>query len=119
MVRAAFDRRHRQLFGHNAPEELVEVVTYRVVGIGKGADVELPKFKNTGGTLKDAYLGDRDARFMNETHPTPVYQRERLDVGLEIKGPAVVEQLDSTLVINPGQTARVDDWKNIIISREG
>ncbi len=119
LVRAAFDRRHRQLFGHNAPEELVEVVTYRVVGIGKGADVELPKFNNTGGTLKDAYLGDRDARFMNETHPTPVYQRERLDVGLEIKGPAVVEQLDSTLVINPGQTARVDDWKNIIISREG
>jgi N-methylhydantoinase A len=46
----------------------------------------------------------------------PVYQRERLDVGHFFPGPAIVDQLDATSVIPPGQTARVDEFKNLVIS---
>jgi N-methylhydantoinase A len=45
----------------------------------------------------------------------PVYQRERLDVGVSFTGPAIVDQLDCTSVIAPGQTATVDAYKNIIV----
>ena len=45
-----------------------------------------------------------------------VYQRERLDVGHKVKGPAVIEQLDSTLVVHPGQVAAVDRFKNLLIT---
>ena len=48
----------------------------------------------------------------------PVYARERLDVGVMLAGPAIVEQLDSTTVICPGQAARVDEWKNLIVTQE-
>ncbi|MBT5113050.1 MAG: hydantoinase/oxoprolinase family protein [Rhodospirillales bacterium] len=114
-VRNTFDETHRQLFGHSAPEEPVEVVTYRVVGIGKLPEVKMPTFRRQGLKLNDAYLGKRTARFDGVTHDVPVYQRERLDVGHKIKGAAVVEQLDSTLVIGPGQSAEVDRFKNLMI----
>ncbi len=115
-ARALFDETHRRLFGHAAPDEPVEVVTYRVRGIGRLPEVRMPVFRRRGTPLSAALLGKRAARFDGETHDVPVYQRERLDVGHVVKGPAIIEQLDSTLVIQPGQTGRVDRYRNIIIS---
>src|SRR5207253_8010802 len=54
VLRRAFDAQHRTMFGHSAPEEPVEVVSYRVAGIGRVPPVELPKFKRAGTTLADA-----------------------------------------------------------------
>ena len=76
----------------------------------------MPVFRRRGLSLKSAYLGRRPARFDGATLEAAIYQRERLDVGHEVKGPAVIEQLDSTLVIHPGQVARVDRFKNIVIT---
>ena len=41
-----------------------------------------------------------------------------MDVGLTIAGPAILDQLDCTTVIPPGQIARVDEWKNLIVTQE-
>ena len=46
----------------------------------------------------------------------PVYQREKLDVGLTLTGPAILDQFDCTTVIYAGQTARVDAYKNLIVT---
>ena len=66
-------------------------------------------------TLSDALRGHREVRFDGESLPCPVYQRERLDVGMTLHGPAVLDQFDCTTVICRGQTARVDEWRNIVI----
>ena len=58
-------------------------------------------------------------RFDGQTIDCPVYWRDKLDVGLSFAGPAVLDQLDCTTVICPGQVARVDDWKNLIVTQEG
>ena len=50
---------------------------------------------------------------------TPIYDRDRLEPGHEVDGPAVVEQMDTTTVIHPEQQARVDDYKNLIITAKG
>jgi N-methylhydantoinase A len=115
-LRIAFDRQHRTMFGHMAPGEPVEIVSYRVRGVGLVPPVALPKFKHAGTTLADARREVRRARFDGEELDSPVYQRERLDVGLELAGPAIVDQLDCTTVICPGQVARVDEWKNLIVT---
>ena len=47
---------------------------------------------------------------------TPVYRREDLACHQVIKGPAVVEQLDSTLLVFPGDNGHVDNWGNLVIS---
>jgi N-methylhydantoinase A len=117
-LRAEFDAQHKMMFGHAAPEEPVEVVSYRVRGLGLVPAVELPKFKRAGTTLADAQHARRRVRFDNETIDCPVYQREKLDVGLVVAGPAVLDQFDCTTVLCPGQTARVDEWKNLIVTME-
>jgi N-methylhydantoinase A len=50
---------------------------------------------------------------------TPIYVRERLAVGVRFDGPAIVEQLDSTTVVEPGDRAEVDRDGNLIIAVRG
>ena len=70
----------------------------------------------SGPELADALREKRRLRMNGEPIDCPVYQRERLDVGLSLRGPAILDQFDCTTVIYPGQTARVDEWKNLIIN---
>ena len=115
-LRAAFDQHHQRMFGHMAPHETVEIVSYRVRGIGLVPPVRLPTFKSAGIPLADAQRTLRRVRFDGKDVDCPVYERERLDVGLSFAGPAIVEQLDCTTVLCPGQTAHVDEWKNLIVT---
>jgi N-methylhydantoinase A len=48
----------------------------------------------------------------------PVYQRDLIEVGQTIIGPAILDQLDCTTIIGVGQVGRVDAWKNLIITQE-
>ena len=117
-LRVAFDQQHGTMFGHMAPEEPVEIVSYRVRGVGLLPPVSLPKFKPVGGALAAARRELRRVRFEGEERDCPIYQRERLDVGFELEGPAILEQFDCTTVICPEQIARVDEWKNLIVTEK-
>jgi N-methylhydantoinase A len=115
-LRRRFDETHKQMFGHMAPDQPVEIVSYRLCGIGMVSAPPMPKFKPAGAKLSDALRKQRLAQFDGKSLACPVYQRERLDVGLVLRGPAILDQFDCTTVVCPGQTARVDEWKNIIIT---
>jgi N-methylhydantoinase A len=117
-LRQQFDERHKAMFGHSAPGEPVEIVSYRVRGLGRVPPVAMPQFKPTGATPADALRETRRARFDGRAIDCPVYQREKLDVGLAVAGPAILDQFDCTTVIYPGQIARVDEWKNLIVAGE-
>ena len=78
--------------------------------------MKLPSYRRQGLSLKDALRETRKARFGGVTLDCPVYQRDRLDVGVSFEGPAIVDQLDATTVVPPGQSARVDEFKNILIT---
>jgi N-methylhydantoinase A len=117
-LRKKFDAEHKDRFGHSAPEEPVEVVSYRVRGVGLVPPVSMPAFKPQGGKLADALRETRPVRFDGKTVTCPVYQREKLDVGLTLRGPAILDQFDCTTVICAGQTARVDAWKNLIVTED-
>jgi N-methylhydantoinase A len=117
-LRQKFDHRHRTMFGHMAPEEPVEIVSYRVRGVGLVPPVEMPKFARKGTSLADAKRETRSVRVDGKEIDCPVYQRERLDVGLSLTGPAILDQFDCTTVLYPGQAARVDEWKNLIVMQE-
>jgi N-methylhydantoinase A len=93
-------------------------VSYRVRGTGLLPPVAMPKFAPVGSTLADARRERRRVTFDEGEIDCPVYQRERLDVGLSVAGPAILEQLDCTTVICPGQVARVDEWTNLIVTQE-
>jgi N-methylhydantoinase A len=118
-LRQKFDAEHKQTFGHAAPDETVEIVSYRLRGIGRVPPIKLPRFEPTGKSLQGALREHRPARFNGVTIDCPVYQRDGLDVGIGFEGPAIIDQLDCTTVIPPGHTARVDEYKNILVSIGG
>ena len=53
-LRESFDAEHKQMFGHAAPDETVEIVSYRLRGIGRVRPVKLPRFEPTGAPFCDA-----------------------------------------------------------------
>ena len=116
IVRKAFDDEHLERFGHAALGEAAEIVSYRVTGRGLVPEVRLPEHESTGRTLQDAEVERRPVRFGAELLDCPVYARERLDVGLEFTGPAVIDQEDTTVVVLPGQRVSVDRWLNLFLS---
>ncbi|MDT2023214.1 hydantoinase/oxoprolinase family protein [Methylocella sp. CPCC 101449] len=115
-LRQHFDRLHKESFGHTAPDEPVEIVSYRLRGVGLVPPVKIPKFAPSGTKLADALRETRKAQFDGKIVDCPVYQREKLDVGANFIGPAIIDQLDCTTVLFPGHTARVDAYRNIIMT---
>ncbi len=72
---------------------------------------ELP----SGSESPDAALkGHREAYF-DRWFDCPIYDRKRLLCGNHIHGPAIIEQMDSTIAVHPGQEAFVDRIGNVII----
>jgi N-methylhydantoinase A/oxoprolinase/acetone carboxylase beta subunit len=107
----AFCGMHERVFGHatRSPATLVALrTTHRAEGgnfADEGAFVPSP-----GDPLK----GRRRAVFVTGEADVPVYERERLSARMEIDGPAIVEQADTTTVVEPGWRLAVLD--NGIIS---
>ena len=60
----------------------------------------------------------RQVHFGEDWHDTPIYDRLMLPVGTHIPGPAILAQPDTTVLIEPGFTARVDRYGNTIIEAE-
>ena len=116
-TRQAFDATHEQQFGHAAPDEPAEIVNYRVVGYGLVPKVDLPTFAPANGPAEAARVGTRRAYFgeLGREIDCPIYDRSRLGPGHTLAGPCIVEQLDSTSVVLPAQTLRVDHYGNLIL----
>ena len=115
---AQYRERYEAEFGYQLPEDVatVEIVNARVAAIGRTDDVELPR--SEGDTdAKGALKGSRPVYFdeVSDFTDTPIYDRARLDAGAAIDGPAVIEQTDTTVLVPPGASARVDAYRNIVI----
>jgi N-methylhydantoinase A len=115
-VIADFHERHRHEYGYTMPPEATEpeVATLRVSGVGKVDTFKLEPSTRTG-TAADALVRRREVFFDGAFHDTPVFDRDLLAPGAELEGPAIVEQLDSTIVVLPGMSARVDEYENVLI----
>ena len=109
---------HEKEFGYTVPPEYVdmEMVNARLTAIGPAPKGTLRRHPD-GGRAKEALKGERKVYFREGGGfiPTKIYDRMRLRCGARLVGPAIVEQFDSTTVLPPGVTARVDEYLNIII----
>ncbi|MEM7021943.1 MAG: hydantoinase/oxoprolinase family protein [Pseudomonadota bacterium] len=116
-LQQAFEAAHQQMYGYIAAEEPIQLVTFRIEAIGVVEKATIPSSPPARGSVEDAEIGRRDL-FLPEAGglvPCPVLTREKLGPGHEVKGPVVIEQMDSTTLILPGQHARIDSTLNIVI----
>ncbi len=117
-IRKRFDQAHEQLFGHSAETEPAEAVNYRVRATVRVPKFAMKRYAPAQHPVAHARIGEREVYFDRASGmtPTPVYERSLLEPGHEIVGPAIIEQLDSTTAVYPGQSAIVDEYRNLIIT---
>jgi len=114
---AAFHALHEQLYTFKQPDTPVEIVTLRVTAEGALPRPSLRRLPATG-PAGDAVLGSQHVDFGEDVRAAPVYDRVRLGAGAELKGPAILSQLDSTTVLFPGQVAEVHAYGSLIVREE-
>ncbi|MCQ4162058.1 hydantoinase/oxoprolinase family protein [Roseomonas sp. GC11] len=112
-----FAEAHRQRYGFVAEGEPVQLVTLRLEATGLVRKAELRAYPMAGPDATAAITGQRPVWFpeAGDFVTTPIYSREALQPGNRFAGPAIVEQMDTTTVVPPGMTARVDPWLNLIL----
>jgi N-methylhydantoinase A/oxoprolinase/acetone carboxylase beta subunit len=117
-VRASFDEIYAARYGYAQPAEPVEVVTWKLSAIGGAPRVTLAKAATS--PVAGALKGRRRAYFPEAGGwvDCPIYDRYKLAAGLEIAGPAIVEERESTSVLPPGAVATVDEYANLIVTVE-
>ncbi|HEX3721280.1 MAG TPA: hydantoinase/oxoprolinase family protein, partial [Nitrolancea sp.] len=119
-ILTAFHHAHDQAYGYAAEDEPAQFVTLRLEATGRVPKPE-PRRIRHGGQATDALAGTRRT-FLPETggwNDVPLFDRTSLPAGAEFDGPAIVEQMDSTTLILPGQQASVDDFGNLILTDNG
>jgi N-methylhydantoinase A len=114
----AFETAYWERFGVELGEMRAQVVSLRTAVIGRRRPVSLEGLiaLEASSAAGARPAGRRRAWFDGGWHDTPVYRREQLGVGAELTGPAIVEQLDTTSVIEPGDHMRVDALGNLEIT---
>jgi N-methylhydantoinase A len=112
-----FHRSHERAYGYSRADEKVEFVNLRLVALGKLPRTEIGNEWPAKGDPPSPY-GHRKVFFGGQAYNTPVYRREILLPGEPLAGPAVIEQLDSTTIVPPGDRATVEQGGNIIIELE-
>jgi len=111
-----FHRCHEKTYGYRNKDKIVEIVNIRLRARGTP---QKPQFAAAGKRRaqpdRAALLGMRDVVFDHQPMPTPIYDREKLACGNRIKGPAVVVEYSSTIIIPPFAAARVDAFANLLL----
>ncbi len=116
-LQADFHRLHERRYGHKAPGEPVEVVAFRVRGIGLSAKPAATPEPHQAGAAPAA-ADERAVLFDADTDalPTPVYRRDGLRAGQRLAGPCIVEERSSTTVVVPGADLIVDGYGNLVLT---
>jgi N-methylhydantoinase A len=115
-----FVEAYTRLYGVAATNAPVEIVHWKVAGTGPVEPLDLRLARPVSGTGGEARKGHRDMYIpeAGEFQPGAVYDRYRLRPGDTLVGPAVVEERESSLVLLPGSSGRVDEHLNIITTIE-
>ncbi len=121
---AAFHARYEDLYGPGAGfrEARVEIVTYRVRTSAVSPKPRLQPAQEHGPMPpSDACAPSRPVYWAetSEFETTPIFWGNRLQAGNIVRGPAVIQVPDTTIVVHPGQAARVDPYGNVLIDLHG
>ncbi|WP_213990812.1 hydantoinase/oxoprolinase family protein [Sodalis sp. dw_96] len=116
-LKKEFAAYHQQMYGYIAEGEPIHLTTLRLEVIGRVPKADLKPLDNVATPVSAALQGERQVWLpeMGGFTLCPVYDRERLGPGHCLSGPAIIEQMDSTTLILPGQNATIDSYLNIII----
>lgn len=114
-VEKAFRSMFRRAYGYE-PDDPTQVVTFHVIAVGNLPEVELPTLPARGEDSSHAVKGTRKVYFDGQYQDTVIYDGQKLGFGNRLRGPAVIEQRESTTVVLPGQQVEKGSHGELVIS---
>ena len=110
----AFNEVYRATFGNTLADIPVVIVILRTIAVGKRSSASLPQATRfaDGGAARPR--SSRPVHF-NTWYDTPVYVRDDLAPGMRFDGPAIIEQSDTTTVVEPGMDVVIDPKGNMLV----
>jgi N-methylhydantoinase A len=114
-IRQRFFAEHERAYGFHNPAGPVEIVNFRLIAVGRLRQPVARAGAMRQGNVPKA-ITERPVWFLPEkAENTPGYERATLMPGDTIQGPAIIEQLDSTTLLFPGDCATVDPYLNLVV----
>jgi N-methylhydantoinase A len=111
----AFHRRHEEVYDHADREAPVQIINLRLVIAGESPKPHFPRTPEIPGRAEPS--GRAHVFFEGSERAIPAFERVGLTPGQTFEGPAVVTQSDCTTCIPRGYSARVDAYRNLILTR--
>jgi N-methylhydantoinase A/oxoprolinase/acetone carboxylase beta subunit len=115
----AFHARYSEVYGRIPPGMNVEVLNWHLSAVAPGAPFTLTEQPQQGVEINTALKGERKVYF-REPEPgfrsVPVYDRYQFSPGMTANGPCIIEEPESTIVVPPGCTVRVDAYLNVVVN---
>src|SRR5699024_7606635 len=97
-----FHEMHEKIYGFKRESEELELINIRLVGTGVIKELKTESAEEAGQDQVEK-IGERQIYFGDAYQNTPIYDRNSLKAETTIAGPAVIEQLDSTIIVHPNQ----------------
>jgi N-methylhydantoinase A len=117
-LRALFEAAYFARFRVTLADIRAAVVNANTSVIGTRAPLDLSALIDPAdrrATLAEARTSRRPVTFDGALHETPIYWRDHLPLSFHLEGPAIIEQMDTTILIEPGDLACGDPMGNIIL----
>ncbi len=111
-----FEVAHHQHYGFIAPEKSHIVEAINVEVISSGTDVADPELE-IGPSDPPPPLAEVDTYMAGASHQTSVYDRETMNPGCRIIGPAIIKEAIATTILEPGWGAEVNSRNQLVLTR--
>jgi N-methylhydantoinase A len=120
LLRQRFEKAYIARYGFSSGDQSIEATTWKVTAYGPTPEINLGRIARGAELPDDALRETRPAYFpeYEQYVDTPAYSHEALTSGVQIVGPAVIEERESTTVVPPAFRAVVDDFGTLIIRSE-
>ena len=113
-LKEVFYKEYKRLYAYSY-DGPIQIINFNLTAIGLILKPKIQKGILQSKDSSKALIGGRRAYFNNNFMLTSVYNRELLFPNNVVTGPAIIEQMDSTTIILPGQKGTIDEYYNIII----
>ncbi len=111
-IRELFDNEYKRLYGRTYPENPIEFVTFKVRASLPERPFNIKKLSAANKDIKESIKGTRKAFSINKKEfiDFTVYDRNKLFPGVKIKGPAIIEERESTIIAGEDSDITIDDY---------
>ena len=119
-IGAAFDDAYLDTYGRLLDNIPRRIMNYRIAVVGRRPQLDMAVFAPVNGKpAAECRLGTRQVYAAGAFHEAGIYERIDLEIGAVVDGPALLEQPDTTIFVDPGLSALVDRFGNLVITPVG